>query len=147
MTKTRAARKLPRRAPLPMLPDIRDMWWLAMYSDEFNRLNRSDYQPTQNRLRDNDGYSAVGVLCDLYSRTYGEDHWVLTSIGWEWDGVYLGECPPEVVIWAFQLENLGMSRNRLDATVKELRKVLFEFDEYCDSKKRFPKESELRRVF
>lgn len=126
---------------------ILNMWYLAMHSEDFNRLNRSDYEPGRLQLRTETGYSAVGVLCDLYSRTWGEDRWVKTNNGWEWDGIFLGRAPDDVIKWAFDLENLGFSKSRMDSTVKELQILLFNFDEWADDLDEYPGYNHLTRVF
>lgn len=140
-------RKFPKKGPIKMVPQILNIWYLAMNSEDFNRLNRSDYEPGKTQLRTELGYSPVGVLCDLYSRTWAEDRWVKTSNGWEWDGVWLGKCPDDVVKWAFDTQNLGLSRTREDATVSELRDLLFAFDCWADTQKEFPGYNHLVRVF
>lgn len=141
------AKKFPKKGPLKMVRPILNMWYLAMSSDDFNRLNRSNYEHGTTQLRTELGYSPVGVLCDLYGRTWGEDRWVKTSNGWEWDGIWLGKCPDDVVRWAFDLDNLGLSKNRTDAIVAELREVLFAFDCWADTQKEFPGYNHLVRVF
>ncbi len=126
---------------------ILNMWYLAMHSEDFNRLNRSDYEPGRLQLRTETGYSAVGVLCDLYSRTWGEDRWVKTNNGWEWDGIFLGRAPDDVIKWAFDLENLGFSKSRMDSTVAEMRDLLFAFDSWADGLDEYPGYNHLGRVF
>lgn len=141
------AKKFPKKGPLKMVRAILNMWYLAMSSDDFNRLNRSNYEHGTTQLRTELGYSPVGVLCDLYGRTWGEDRWVKTSNGWEWDGIWLGKCPGDVIKWAFDLDNLGLSKSRMDATVAELRELLFAFDCWADTQKEFPGYNHLVRVF
>ena len=140
-------KKFPKKGPLKMVPHILNMWHLAMKSDDFNRLNRSNYEHGTTQLRTELGYSPVGVLCDLYGRTWGEDRWVKTSNGWEWDGIWLGKCPDDVVRWAFDLGNLGLSKSRMEATVAELRELLFAFDCWADTQSEFPGYNHLVRVF
>lgn len=141
------AKKFPKKGPLKMVRPILNMWYLAMSSDDFNRLNRSNYEHGTTQLRTELGYSPVGVLCDLYGRTWGEDRWVKTSNGWEWDGIWLGKCPDDVVRWAFDLDNLGLSKSRTEAAVAELREVLFAFDCWADTQSEFPGYNHLVRVF
>lgn len=141
------AKKFPKKGPLKMVRPILNMWYLAMSSDDFNRLNRSNYEHGTTQLRTELGYSPVGVLCDLYGRTWGEDRWVKTGNGWEWDGIWLGTCPDEVVRWAFDLDNLGLSASRTQSTVQELRELLFAFDCWADTQKEFPGYNHLVRVF
>ena len=141
------AKKLPKKGPLKMARHILNMWYLAMHSDDFNRLNRSDYEPGRAQLRTDIGYSPVGVLCDLYGRTWGEDRWVKTNNGWEWDGIWLGKCPDDVIKWAFDLDNLGLSAARTATTVAELRDLLFVFDCWADTQSEFPNYNHLVRVF
>ena len=141
------AKKFPKKGPLAMSRHILNMWYLAMNSDDFNRLNRSDYEPTRLQLRSEAGYSPVGVLCDLYGRTWGEDRWVKTNNGWEWDGIWLGKCPDDVIKWAFDLDNLGLSRDRTEKTVAELRELLFAFDCWADTRAEYPGYNHLARVF
>lgn len=131
-----------------MKPDILVMWFLAMHSDDFKRLTRQNYEKSVQMLRSPDGgFSAVGVLCDLYCQSWGEDHWVKTNLAYEWDGIYLGEAPDEVIVWAFDLKNYGFQKATEAATIKKLRKTLFDFDMFFDTKKSFPNEGMLRRVF
>lgn len=137
----------PKKSPIKMARHILNMWHLALHSDDFNRLNRSDYEPGKTQLRTETGYSPVGVLCDLYSRTWGEEGWVKTNLGWQWDGIFLGRAPDCVIKWAFDLENLGLSQDRTDKTVTELREILFAFDCWADTQKEFPGYNHLVRVF
>lgn len=143
----RIKKTLPSRSEFPMIRPILIMWYLAMSSEDFNRLNRSVYVPGQTRLRTEYGFSPVGVLCDLYCRTWGEDRWVKTNLGWEWDGIWLGECPDDVICWAFDLENYGMSADNRNKAIKLIRKKLFDFDCWADTKKEFPGYIHLVRVF
>lgn len=141
------AKKFPKKGPLKMVRPVLNMWYLAMSSDDFNRLNRSNYEHGTTQLRTELGYSPVGVLCDLYGRTWGEDRWVKTSNGWEWDGIWLGKCPDDVVRWAFDLDNLGLSASRTQSTIRELRELLFAFDCWADTQTEFPGYNQLVRVF
>ena len=141
------AKKFPKKGPLAMDRHVLNMWYLAMNSEDFNRLNRSDYEHGNSQLRTETGYSPVGVLCDLYGRTWGEDRWVKTNNGWEWDGIWLGRCPDDVIKWAFDLDNLGLSRDRTEKTVAELRELLFAFDCWADTQDEFPGYNHLARVF
>jgi hypothetical protein len=141
------AKKFPKKGPLAMDRHVLNMWYLAMNSEDFNRLNRSDYEHGNSQLRTETGSSPVGVLCDLYGRTWGEDRWVKTNNGWEWDGIWLGKCPDDVIKWAFDLGNLGLSASRTQSTVKELREILFAFDCWADTQDKFPGYNHLVRVF
>ena len=40
-----------------------------------NALRSGEYKQATGRLRKNDGYCCLGVLCDLHSKTTGEGHW------------------------------------------------------------------------
>ena len=138
---------LPKKSPLPLSRHILNMWYLAMHSEDFNRLNRSDYEKGAQVLRTESGYSPVGVLCDLYGRTWGEDRWVKTNNGWEWDGIWLGQCPDDVIKWAFDLDNYGLSATRTKQTVDELRRTLFGFDCWAEKQTDFPSYNQIVRVF
>ena len=55
-----------------MKADIKTKWIAALRSGQ--------YEQTDMRLRNNEGYCCLGVLCDLYSRETGEA-WFETSNG------------------------------------------------------------------
>lgn len=132
-----------------MVRDIRTMWYLAMHSPDFARITKNrGYDKTRTVLHSIDGgFSAVGVLCDLYARIHFEEHWVKTGLSYEWDGVYLGEAPLEVVSWAFGVRNLGYSVEVEAEIVKDLQRCMFNFDLFCDGRNNFPTEGLLKRIF
>ena len=55
-----------------MNPQIKQKW--------LNALRSGDYQQTQNRLHDKNGFCCLGVLCDLYGKE--------NNVEWELPGRY-----------------------------------------------------------
>ena len=76
-----------------MNPQIKQKWVSALRS--------GDYQQTQNRLRKEDGFCCLGVLCDLYGKKHNVE-WELVDD----DGTYYkfqdkkGILPLSVIEWA-----------------------------------------------
>jgi len=67
-----------------MNQQIKQQWIEALRSGE--------YSQTQEELRNLYGYCCLGVLCDLYSKTKGENYWKETSRG---SGCYYFESLPD----------------------------------------------------
>jgi len=83
-----------------MRPEVKQAWIEALLSEQ--------YSPTIGRLRDEQGFCALGVLCDLHSR------W--TGVRWEykpgWGYSYLGSqgYPPIQVLHFADLSPRVMRR-------------------------------------
>jgi len=105
-----------------MNPKIKQKW--------LNALRSGEYQQTQERLRKEDGFCCLGVLCDLYIKE--------NNVEWEIneDDMYRYEkhftvLPPSVVGWA-GVEDSNPYVNGGIGTLSGLNDKGFTFNEIAD---------------
>lgn len=74
-----------------MKPEIKEKWIAALRSGEFKQ--------TQKRLRKDDTYCCLGVLCELYRRETGLGAWTLNEnvIGGVYNFLGRPSVPPQQV--------------------------------------------------
>jgi hypothetical protein len=96
-----------------MNPQIKQKWVSALLSGE--------YQQTQNRLRTDNGFCCLGVLCDLY----GKENNVEWELGcgnlYQFQGNY-GTLPSSVVEWS-SLEDRGTTLIVLNDSGKTFEEI------------------------
>lgn len=140
--------------PIGMDLEILSLWKLALNSKHFHKLcHHAPLIKGSQVLRTvDDRYSTVGVLCELYNILEGTDYWTKTSFGYEWKGIYLGRCPREIIEWAWHpklnKDLIYITEDSIcPAKFKSVDDYLFWFDNYYDSKRQFPTNKCMQRVF
>ena len=105
-----------------MNPQIKQKW--------LNALRSGEYQQTQERLRKEDGFCCLGVLCDLYIKE--------NNVEWEIDEddryryeKHFTVLPPSVVGWA-GVEDSNPYVNGGIGTLSGLNDKGFTFNEIAD---------------
>jgi hypothetical protein len=81
-----------QREWLRMDPEVKAVWLTDLRSGE--------YQQTTARLRDQDGYCCLGVLCDRYRKSHPGTQWELLDIGHYSFRGSTDALPNEVMLWA-----------------------------------------------
>ena len=94
-----------------MKPEIKKMWIDALRSGEYKQaftmlmkfktdedLINNHYVPNETELKDA-SYCCLGVLCDLYRKTTGENLWKKGFADFQFDN-RSGTLPSKVRIWA-----------------------------------------------
>jgi hypothetical protein len=108
-----------------MNPQIKQKWLSALRS--------GDYQQTQGRLRKEDKFCCLGVLCDLYGKE--------NNVEWEINedsGKYMYEkhftvLPPSVIGWAgVGVQNPNINAKRTTTTLASLNDNGYTFNEISD---------------
>ncbi len=74
-----------------MNPQIKQKWVSALRS--------GDYQQTQERLRKEDGFCCLGVLCDLYIKENNVE-WQHNEVDGYFYEKHFAALPPSVVEWS-----------------------------------------------
>ena len=81
-----------------MNPRIKQLW--------INALRSGSYQQGRGRLRGEDGFCCLGVLCDLHPRSKLE--WKQRDGNWSYLGDHVHYPPRKIWEWASALDCKGM---------------------------------------
>jgi len=109
-----------------MKQEIKDKWVAALRSGE--------YKQGKNRLRTDDTYCCLGVLCAVYSKETGNGNWGLID-GTFIDGeqIGMGVPPMSIVNWAeFNTPNPNPRIPSKERSLAELNDKGFSFNEIAD---------------
>ena len=106
-----------------MNPQIKQKWVSALRSGE--------YQQTQERLRKEDGFCCLGVLCDLYGKENNVE-WNLANNGHNYEFQDKeSHLPSSVMEWA-GVGDQNPDINNGTKTLAELNDIGYTFNEIAD---------------